>query len=693
MKKILSHPLCGNLLVVFAYTALTLIYTDPLWRHFSEAIPGYNDVWSFYWSCWWFKKALTELFTNPFYPDYIFYPAGTCILLSTIAFLHSMLSIPLQYIVGLVAAFNLLTVVSFVLSAWGTFLLVRYLTGNAPASFFAGFIYGFWPWRMVKLAVGHHNLLCTEWIPFFALFFIKTFEEEDWLNPVWAALFFTLTFYSETTYLVFLILFGIGFGCFKIIQGITLPVCKRLIVFSAAAIVFAAPLLLPMLYEMTAVPYIHGKAGRIESNQFSADLVSFVTPTYMHRFLGERFEGVRKTFHFILDENSLYMGWVVAGIGLLTMLFVKDKKLLFWKLSCIFFFIMALGHTLHVFGKNVFPEIYLPYEYYFRIPLINFSRAPSRIFVIGMLCFSVICGFGCKKFIAYAAAQKKYLSWLLLLLAVPVFIACFLDYWPKAFLLTDPQKKFYYYKMFAQDTEDYATITLPAVFNPNELGGQTVSGKRTVVGATARTPESAEIFAHTAPVLKYLVDPSLYKQLDPGEIERGKKILADYNIRYIIFHHHAYRQEPGKSHLKKHLALLAQIGATKIFDDREEMIFDIGKTLRSGIDRHNFVCFWEAAKVDGTDDVLFSGRSARVRHIDFNPAEGVRYECYEPVRLTENQVYEVLAVQGRGTVTVLEQPDRNNGGTLAVRVDDRGFPGDDYYRFLVLKKPGPETPR
>ena len=546
---------------------------------------------------------------------------------------------------------------------------------------------------MVKLAVGHHNLLCTEWIPFFALFFIKTFEEEDWLNPVWAALFFALTFYSETTYLVFLILFGICFGCFKTIQGITRPVCKRLIVFSAAAIILAAPLLLPMMHEMTAVPYIHGKTDRIESDLFSADLLSFVTPTYMHRFLGDRFEGVRKTFRFILDENSLYMGWVVVGIGLITILFVKDKKLLFWKLSFIFFFIMALGHTLHVFGKTVFPGIYLPYEYYFRIPLINFSRAPSRIFVIGMLCFSVICGFGCKKFIAYASLQKKCWSWLLLLLLVPVFIVCFVDYWPKSPPLSDPQKKFYYYKMFAKDSEDYATITLPAVFNPEDLGGQTVSGKRTVVGFTARTPESAKKIVHTAPVLKCLVDPSLYKQLDPDEIERGKKILAYYNIRYIIFHHHAYRQEPGKSDLKKHLALLAQIGATKIFDDREEMIFDTGKTLSFGINRQNLVCIWEAAKVDGIDDVLFSGRSARVRHIDFKPAVGVRFECFEPVRLTENQVYEVLAVQGRGTVTVLEQPGRNNGETLAVRVDDSGFSGDDYYRFLVVKKPGPENPR
>jgi hypothetical protein len=115
-------------------------------------------------------------------------------------------------------------------------------------------------------------------------------------------------------------------------------------------------------------------------------------------------------------------------------------------------------------------------------------------------------------------------------------------------------------------------------------------------------------------------------------------------------------------------------------------------SLLSGIDRQNLVCIWEAAKVDGTDDVLFSGRSARVRHIDFNPAEGVRYECFEPVQPTENQVYEVIAVKGRGKVTVMEQPGRHNGETLAVRVDDSGFPQDDYYRFLVVKKPLPKKP-
>ena len=66
-----------------------------------------------------------------------------------------------------------------------------------------------------KLNVGHHNILCTEWIPFFVLFFIKIFEEENRLNAFLAALFLALTFYSEPTYFVFVVIFGIFFFCFR----------------------------------------------------------------------------------------------------------------------------------------------------------------------------------------------------------------------------------------------------------------------------------------------------------------------------------------------------------------------------------------------------------------------------------------------------------------------------------------------
>jgi hypothetical protein len=575
MKKGFSTTLYINFLVILLYTVVSLIYTDPLWRHFSEAIAGYGDVWTFYWSFWWFKKALTELFTNPFYPNYIFYPNGTCILLTETAVLHSVLSIPFQYLIGLIPSFNLFTLFSFVFSAWGTYLLVKYLTKNTLSSFMAGFIYGFWPWRMVKLNVGHHCLLCTEWIPFFVLFFIKIFEEKNRLNVFWAALFLALTFYAEPTYFVFLIFFGIFYFFLKLKKGLNFIIFKRLLVFSVVTIILMSPMFLPMLYEMSFVEYSYGKTDRNESDLFSADLISFFTPTYKHRFLSDQFEKVRKTFCFILDENSMYMGWLVIIVGLMTIIFVREQKLVFWKTAFIFFFMMALGHTLHIFCKNPFPGLYLPYEYFYRIPFINFSRAPSRIFVIGMLCFSVICGFGFNKFIDYLHLQKKFKIWIIYLLLVPVLILIFIDYYPSSPPISNPKQIFYYYSFFAKDKEDYATLTLPANFRPEDLGGQTVSEKRTVVGFTARTPKSAKEFLHQTPVLKNLIIQELFDKFDRSDIQAGKKLLNHYKIRYIILHLQPYSNEPGKSNLKKHLALLKEINAIKIFDDGKEMIFEI----------------------------------------------------------------------------------------------------------------------
>ena len=95
-------------------------------------------------------------------------------------------------------------------------------------------------------------------------------------------------------------------------------------------------------------------------------------------------------------------------------------------------------------------------------------------------------------------------------------------------------------------------------------------------GFTARTPRLAKEYILKAPVLKNLTDPAWFDKFDRTEIQNGINFLNHYKIRYIILHMQPYLNEPGKSHLKKHLKLLSEIGATKFFDDGKEMIFEIG---------------------------------------------------------------------------------------------------------------------
>ena len=113
--------------------------------------------------------------------------------------------------------------------------------------------------------------------------------------------------------------------------------------------------------------------------------------------------------------------------------------------------------------------------------------------------------------------------------------------------------------------------------------------------------------------------------------------------------------------------------------------------LRTGIKGELLLCIWEARELDGVDDVFFRGTHAEIRHLKFTPAVDVDYECFEPVTVSKEYMYEILLEKGRGSVTILEQPSQRNGGTLVVRVDDSLSPGNDHYRFMVLRKDNEKT--
>lgn len=69
IKKIGIHPL-------FLYSIIAIICTYPLAFTFNRLFGPASDNQLFIWNFWWFKHAIFELHTNPFYTNYLFWPEG-----------------------------------------------------------------------------------------------------------------------------------------------------------------------------------------------------------------------------------------------------------------------------------------------------------------------------------------------------------------------------------------------------------------------------------------------------------------------------------------------------------------------------------------------------------------------------------------------------------------------------------------
>jgi len=190
------------LLAALLYAVVTLALFPTVVLHLASAFPGdLGDPPSQAWILAW---DLHALFTNPahLYDGNIFYPFHDVLAYQDTLLGVLPLAAPILFATGSpLLAYNVLFLSSFVLCAWGAYLLARLLVGDARAAFLTGLVYGFSPYRAVHLY--HLNLLCGMWIPFALLSWERARRGKPLSWPL-VGLFFVLQALSSLYYAAFL---------------------------------------------------------------------------------------------------------------------------------------------------------------------------------------------------------------------------------------------------------------------------------------------------------------------------------------------------------------------------------------------------------------------------------------------------------------------------------------------------------
>ncbi len=101
----------------------------------------------------------------------------------------------------------------------------------------------------------------------------------------------------------------------------------------------------------------------------------------------------------------------------------------------------------------------------------------------------------------------------------------------------------------------------------------------------------------------------------------------------------------------------------------------VASALRSG------TVAWSGT-VDGVDEVVIAGSSASVRHVNGANPRDVKASFSAPVPRSPVSVA-LISVNGRGVISVVQQPSAANGYTTIVRVDDSDKGGDKRYEFTL----------
>ena len=172
MKKSNEYIMVLALFIIF-----TIVFTWPLALHPTSSIPGdYGDPLL----NTWILAHDARSFTSPgsLFQGNIMYPARDVITYSEHLFSMAVVAAPVYWLTGNpILAYNFLLLFGFVLSAFGMYLLLRYLTGNRWAGLAAGVFFAFVPYKISQIT--HIQICFSAFLPFTLLYLHKFFKRRQ----------------------------------------------------------------------------------------------------------------------------------------------------------------------------------------------------------------------------------------------------------------------------------------------------------------------------------------------------------------------------------------------------------------------------------------------------------------------------------------------------------------------------------
>ncbi|HWZ21520.1 MAG TPA: hypothetical protein VNW06_02635, partial [Cytophagaceae bacterium] len=482
--------------VLIAYCIIAIIFTYPIVYHLSDAIivddPKNGDASQFIWDVYIFKKNILN-FENPFYTNDLFYPAKANLLMHTYT---PVIGIFALFFNNNFLALNMFLLASFILSAYGAYLLAKRYIENNVLCFLCGFIFSFSTYKTMHL-LGHYHLMLTATIPFFILCFLNGFSYAtkkfipSIINTKYVlgcVVLFFITLLSDYYSSFFIIYFVILFSLYnKFLKDASIN-WRSYKTWGYILLIFVASHIIIRLLRLTGVD----DKGAF---YWQGDLLAYLVPPTNSSLYGETYSSkLISLFHIQrFGEGIVFFGYVFFFCVLI---FFRDvfkgaiqkniRSLVF--LSLIFFCIIIPG--LKINGKEL---LNLPTSIIHFIPFINNIRCSPRIFVMLSLFFPIAVFYSVDNLIKGLGIWRYSIS----IGIVALFI---IEYKPKPydlFYLNDVPEAMYYIKDL---NENKVLMPIPTgikdglvgygIFNTENLYFQTIHKKKVIGGYISRLDKS-----------------------------------------------------------------------------------------------------------------------------------------------------------------------------------------------------------
>lgn len=384
-----TTPLRTHVIVLGIYTLLACIATWPLLLHLHThlpTIPGEmgQDVWQNSWNVWWVYHALAIEHTNPYMTDMLFYPQGASLYLHSLILPLGIIGTPLTATLGIIPAYNILTVLVLVLAGYGSFLLARYIVQHTPAALVAGAIVMCSPQRLFELRGAQMATLNDYGVPLALLALLVALERRTWRMAALVAALLLLNGINKWYHLFHMLLIMAILLIWRSIaawrEGQRPALVRELMVWGRIAGI-SGLLLLPFLFPAMREALTTSYARKSDELVISADLL---------HVLPAGIGGIWQTVPAEWWYTHLF-GWiplVLALVGLVR----APRQMAVWATMAVVFFALSFGPHLRIGNNDT--GIPMPYALFRWIPLLDIFRAPVRMNLLTTLMLGILAAAG-----------------------------------------------------------------------------------------------------------------------------------------------------------------------------------------------------------------------------------------------------------------------------------------------------------
>lgn len=526
LSRVKLSPRSETLLVLCLYIGVAVFMTWPVASQLSTRLAGGRaDLMTHQWAFWWVKEAFRQGL-DPLYTNLIFYPNGVTLLFHNIAWFNILLWIPLQAVVGSIAAYNVLFIATFALNAFATFLLAREWTKELWPAIIGGLVWGFWP--TIQSHYDHPNMIVIFTIPLALLYLKRMMENGRKRDAVLGGIFLGLT---GVVRLHLLIMSSVLLGLFVISKLFdrtcrTWQMVRRFILMGLTAGIVLAPFALPVVIGQ--ITRAHPEDIFVDVGEGQTDLLAYVTPLPHHPLSTEATNVV--FYHFGVNMTYVaFIGYTTLALALYGLV-RRWRQARFWGLVALVYIGIALGPEL-IIGGQTYPDVPMPYR------LVNgifeILRNPDRFNVILGLPMAMLAAWGVQALLPTLRRVRLRPVLVGLVIAILILIEYRRAPFPSVLPVTPV-----WFSQLAQEPGQFAILDLPMdLRNANKwyMFYQITHGKPLVEGRISRLPREAFAFMNSSP---FLEDLRRSNEMDPSLLDTSRQLdyLSDAGVRYLVMH-------------------------------------------------------------------------------------------------------------------------------------------------------------